>query len=119
MCHFQVAAGSLIFARWLCQIDVNEPPDAGRNYWAHHKSNPAPFIFPNGSAMVFFSSQDCPKNWPGALAPACIGMAVASTWVFVACMEMVLSVTSASLHLWIDVCPIVKKVRVLPTDEES
>eukprot|EP00041_Stephanoeca_diplocostata_P010867 m.174123 g.174123 ORF g.174123 m.174123 type:complete len:448 (+) comp18321_c0_seq3:89-1432(+) len=81
---FYVATAKALTGPWnvsnFSSVDVNEPPDAGRNYWAHHKSNPAPFIFPNGSAMVFFSSQDCPKNWPGALAPACIGMAVASTW---------------------------------------
>ena len=59
---------------------VNQPPHAPADYWATHKSNPAPFIFENGSALLFFSSQNCPPGWPGALAPACIGMATAPSW---------------------------------------
>jgi hypothetical protein len=61
-------------------VSVNQPPNAGSKFWAIHKSNPAPFIFPNGTALVYFSSQNCPLGWPGALAPACIGVAVAPSW---------------------------------------
>ena len=46
--------------------------------WATGTSNPAPFIFPNGSTLLFHSAQTCPPSW--GLAPSCIGVAVASSW---------------------------------------
>ena len=81
---FYVATAPTLRGPWntsnLSFVDVNQPPAAGPNYWAVHKSNPSPFIFDNGSALVFFSSQNCPPGWPGAKAPACVGMATAPTW---------------------------------------
>ena len=61
------------------QVEVDIPASG---YWADpgNKGNPAPFIFPNGSALLFFSSASCPPDWPGALAPSCIGMATAPSW---------------------------------------
>ncbi len=47
--------------------------------WTNGIDNPAPFIFENGTTLLFFRSETCPKNW-GALAPACIGVARADTW---------------------------------------
>ena len=47
--------------------------------WTNGIDNPTPFIFENGTTLLFFRSETCPKNW-GALAPACIGVARADTW---------------------------------------
>jgi hypothetical protein len=82
---FFVATAKSLVGPWNTSVNisatVNQPPGVDNaTYWAWHKSNPAPFIFPNGSALVFFSSQNCPPGWPGALAPACIGMATAPHW---------------------------------------
>jgi hypothetical protein len=41
--------------------------------------NPAPLIFPNGSAILFFTATPCPPN-SGALAPNCIAAAYADSW---------------------------------------
>ena len=49
------------------------------NSWAHGIDNPSPFIFENGTTLLFFRAETCPKGW-GALAPACIGVARADTW---------------------------------------
>jgi hypothetical protein len=56
-------------------ISVTFPPGS----WTSGIDNPAPFIFENGTTLLFFRSETCPKNW-GALAPACIGVARADTW---------------------------------------
>ena len=47
--------------------------------WTRSIDNPAPFIFENGTTLLFFRSETCPAGW-GALAPACIGVARADTW---------------------------------------
>jgi len=47
--------------------------------WATAVDNPGPFIFENGTTLLFFRDETCPPNW-GALAPACIGVARADTW---------------------------------------
>eukprot|EP00483_Globobulimina_turgida_P008722 UN08740 len=52
------------------QIIINET-------WVTDVSNPAPFIFPNGTVLLYFSTQGCPQDW--GLAPACIGMARSTT----------------------------------------
>jgi hypothetical protein len=41
--------------------------------------NPAPLIFPNGSAILYFTATPCPPN-SGALAPNCIAAAFADSW---------------------------------------
>jgi hypothetical protein len=41
--------------------------------------NPAPLIFPNGSAVLYFTAVPCPPN-SGALAPNCIAAAFADSW---------------------------------------
>jgi hypothetical protein len=56
-------------------VFVTFPPGS----WTSGIDNPAPFIFPNGTTLLFFRSETCPKNW-GALAPACIGVARADSW---------------------------------------
>lgn len=56
-------------------VTVNFP----NNSWTRSIDNPAPFIFPNGTTLLFFRSETCPPNW-GALAPACIGVARADSW---------------------------------------
>jgi hypothetical protein len=47
--------------------------------WATSSTNPAPFIFENGTTLLFYRADQCPKTW-GALAPACIGVAIADSW---------------------------------------
>lgn len=47
--------------------------------WISSVSNPAPYIFPNGTTLLFHSAAHCPPNW-GALAPECIGLARADSW---------------------------------------
>jgi hypothetical protein len=47
--------------------------------WSTLVDNPAPFIFPNGTTLLYFKGKPCPPNW-GALAPMCIGVARAATW---------------------------------------
>ena len=56
-------------------VTVSYPPGS----WTTSIDNPAPFIFDNGTTLLFFRSETCPKNW-GALAPACIGVARADSW---------------------------------------
>lgn len=56
-------------------VTVSFPPQS----WTNSIDNPAPFIFENGTTLLFFRSETCPKNW-GALAPACLGVARADTW---------------------------------------
>ena len=56
-------------------VFVTFPPGS----WTNGIDNPSPFIFENGTTLLFFRSETCPKNW-GALAPACIGVARADTW---------------------------------------
>ena len=46
--------------------------------WATGTSNPAPFIFPNGTTLLYFSGTPCPAGW--GLAPGCIGVARADSW---------------------------------------
>lgn len=41
--------------------------------------NPTPFIFPNGTTLLYFSGEPCPANW-GAMAPACVALARADRW---------------------------------------
>ena len=48
------------------------------NSWAHSLTNPAPFIFENGTTLMYYRADACPEGW--GLAPACIGVAVADTW---------------------------------------
>lgn len=47
--------------------------------WATSMTNPAAFIFPNGTTLLYYRADQCPKTW-GALAPACIGVAIADSW---------------------------------------
>ena len=47
--------------------------------WTRSIDNPAPYIFENGTTLLFFRSETCPQGW-GNLAPACIGVARADTW---------------------------------------
>ena len=56
-------------------VTVSYPPGS----WTTSIDNPAPYIFPNGTTLLFFRSETCPQGW-GALAPACIGVARADTW---------------------------------------
>ena len=56
-------------------VTVNFPPGS----WTTSIDNPAPYIFENGTTLLFFRSETCPKDW-GALAPACLGVARADTW---------------------------------------
>jgi len=56
-------------------VTVSFPPGS----WTNSIDNPAPFIFENGTTLLFFRSETCPKGW-GALAPACLGVARADTW---------------------------------------
>ncbi len=41
--------------------------------------NPAPFFFPNGSVLLYFTGSPCPTGW-GNLAPNCIAAARADAW---------------------------------------
>jgi hypothetical protein len=45
---------------------VNQPPHAPADYWATHKSNPAPFIFRNGSVLALFRCVACSIAGNGA-----------------------------------------------------
>jgi hypothetical protein len=54
---------------------VHFPPDS----WTQLIDNPAPFIFENGTTLLYFKGKPCPAGW-GALAPMCIGVARADTW---------------------------------------
>lgn len=56
-------------------VYVTFPPGS----WCSSIDNPAPFIFENGTTLLYFRSETCPAGW-GALAPACIGVARADTW---------------------------------------
>ena len=56
-------------------VQVNFPADS----WTQLVDNPAPFIFPNGTTLLYFKGKPCPPSW-GALAPMCIGVARAPTW---------------------------------------
>lgn len=56
-------------------VDVSFPPGS----WTSSIDNPAPYIFENGTTLLFFRSETCPEGW-GNLAPACIGVARAPTW---------------------------------------
>lgn len=56
-------------------VFVTFPPGS----WCSSIDNPAPFIFENGTTLLFFRSETCPAGW-GALAPACIGVARADAW---------------------------------------
>jgi hypothetical protein len=47
--------------------------------WATSMTNPAAFIFENGTTLLYYRADQCPKTW-GALAPACIGVAIADSW---------------------------------------
>ena len=48
--------------------------------WTHSVAgNPAPFIFENGTTLLYFTAVNCPDNW-GAKAANCIGVAVADSW---------------------------------------
>eukprot|EP00038_Savillea_parva_P028253 m.64003 g.64003 ORF g.64003 m.64003 type:complete len:512 (-) comp8194_c0_seq1:645-2180(-) len=40
--------------------------------------NPAPFIFDNGTTLLYFSAQPCPANW--GRSNTCIAVAKADTW---------------------------------------
>jgi hypothetical protein len=48
------------------------------NSWTHGITNPALFIFENGTTLLYYRADDCPKGW--GLAPACIGVAIAASW---------------------------------------
>ena len=41
--------------------------------------NPAPFFFPNGTTLLYFTATPCPDGW-GAVAPNCLGVARADHW---------------------------------------
>jgi hypothetical protein len=56
-------------------VTVVYPPGS----WATSMTNPAAFIFPNGTTLLYYRADQCPKTW-GALAPACIGVAIADSW---------------------------------------
>ena len=56
-------------------LDVVYPPGS----WATSMTNPAAFIFPNGTTLLYYRADQCPETW-GALAPACIGVAIADSW---------------------------------------
>ena len=53
---------------------VNYPADS----WTHGITNPALYIFENGTTLLYYRADDCPKGW--GLAPACIGVAIADSW---------------------------------------
>eukprot|EP00928_Gymnodinium_smaydae_P080059 TRINITY_DN63862_c0_g1_i1.p1 TRINITY_DN63862_c0_g1~~TRINITY_DN63862_c0_g1_i1.p1 ORF type:complete len:484 (+),score=58.94 TRINITY_DN63862_c0_g1_i1:22-1473(+) len=57
------------------RLNLSGPKDS----WVKSVSNPSPFIFPNGTVLLFTSAQNCPKDW-GARAPKCIAVFRASTW---------------------------------------
>ena len=40
---------------------------------------PAPFIFPNGTTLVYYQATTCPAGW-GNAAPACVGVMRAADW---------------------------------------
>jgi hypothetical protein len=54
---------------------VSFPADS----WTQMVDNPAPYIFPNGTTLLYFKGRPCPPSW-GALAPMCIGVARADSW---------------------------------------
>ena len=56
-------------------VAVHFPADS----WTTLVDNPAPFIFPNGTTLLYFKGKPCPAGW-GALAPMCIGVARAPSW---------------------------------------
>ena len=45
----------------------------------NNPSMPAPFIFENGTTLLFYQAKNCPAGW-GNLAPACVGVLRASHW---------------------------------------
>ena len=56
-------------------VVVNFPADS----WTTLVDNPAPYIFENGTTLLFFKGKPCPPGW-GNLAPMCLGVARADTW---------------------------------------
>jgi hypothetical protein len=54
--------------------------DFAPGYWTNSiAGNPSPFIFDNGTVLLYFTGETCPNGW-GNLAPACIGLARADSW---------------------------------------
>eukprot|EP01060_Flectonema_neradi_P009144 TRINITY_DN16538_c0_g1_i1.p1 TRINITY_DN16538_c0_g1~~TRINITY_DN16538_c0_g1_i1.p1 ORF type:complete len:411 (+),score=44.06 TRINITY_DN16538_c0_g1_i1:54-1235(+) len=45
--------------------------------WTQDVSNPSPFLFKNGTAMLYFSTANCPPGW--GKAPRCISQARSTT----------------------------------------
>ena len=73
--YVQVSNSSL-YGPWTeyennAQIIINES-------WQASASNPAPFIFPNGTTLLYFSSSNCPANWGNY--DRCIAVARADHW---------------------------------------
>ena len=53
--------------------------DFNASWMQHIAGNPAPFIFDNGTVLLYFTAVNCPDNW-NAMAPNCIGVARADSW---------------------------------------
>jgi hypothetical protein len=47
--------------------------------WATGITNPTPFIFPNGTTILYVAGTPCPPNWEN-LSPSCIGALRADSW---------------------------------------
>lgn len=57
------------------RLDISGPNSS----WVNRVSNPAPFIFPNGTVLLFATADSCPPDW-GARAPPCIAMFRGDSW---------------------------------------
>ena len=76
---------------WGAPMRLNLTANALRNAWwaaaqqpggtefRNNPSMPAPFVFANGTTLVYYQAKNCPRGW-GNLAPACVGVLRAPTW---------------------------------------
>ena len=56
------------------RVELSGPADS----WVRRVSNPGPFIFPNGTVLLYTSADPCPPGW--GRAPTCIALFRAPSW---------------------------------------
>jgi hypothetical protein len=65
-----------------CSVNGGVNITFGQNWSTFVAGNPAPFVFENGTTLLYFSAQPCPDGWddgnPGAT--TCINVARAASW---------------------------------------
>ena len=86
MCtDFYVHTSKSLSGPWSEPLQLPVTPAAMNSSWndwnwqANDPSMPAPFIFPNGTTLVYYQATTCPVGW-GNAAPACVGVMRAADW---------------------------------------